>query len=340
MLTRSNQKNGIIAFLLVLSVFITLCACGSEKQNVTNKTNSNIATTLKGFDSESGESEISEKNITASADNADITVEGCNFAKEIQAKDGEVSTNSYPEIEGKIYVDFVAVVKNNGKKEISADSFSGYITYDELRYDFQYCSDSYTCVSVRNDAVPANETKRIHLFTRLPAEAENKTDLEAIVSICGKEYKEIVKPNNNADALSTKTELKKGDKGSWMNGAVEYEVINCVYSKYMTATDYSNAEQYMAANKKIADVIIKIKNNTENEIADIFGYVKTGETAVRAHMKVETENNTKIDFGGVEAGKTETVHLYVEVDENTDANDIILRFNFDSNCYYIRPEQS
>lgn len=311
----------LIALVLTVSMLLTLSACGSQDQN--------------NGDAMKPSNDMSSAG--SSAGNVEVVVEGCYFVKEIRAKDGEVATTAYPETDGKVYVDFVASIENQGDTEISADDVSGYVTYDDLRYDFQYCSESYTGVSVDDTEIPANDAGRIHLFAKLPADAEKETSLEAIVSIGGKEYKEKVKVADTADALTKKTELKAGDKESLLNGAVEFEVVNCVYSKYMTATDYANAEQYTVANKKIVDAVIKVTNNLpEGEITDIFGYVKIGDVVERANLKVETENNTELDYGGIAPGKTEYVHIYVALDENTSADDAILRFNFGGNCYYIK----
>lgn len=187
-------------------MLLTLSACGSQEKN-----NGDGAKPSNDMNSQ-----------LSSTGSAVATIEGCNFAKEIRAKDGEVATVTYPETDGKIYVDFVAVIENKGDTDIDADDVSGYVIYDDLRYDFQFCSESYTGVSVDDDAIPSNTMGRIHMFAKLPADAEKETDLEAIVSIGGKEYKEKVKAIDTSDALTKKIELKVGDKESLMNGAVEF----------------------------------------------------------------------------------------------------------------------
>lgn len=79
-------------------------------------------------------------------------------------------------------------------------------------------------------------------------------------------------------------------------------------------------------------------DDIEGDLSAIFGYVKIGETAERTALRVENEDNTKLDYGVVEAGKTGYVHLFAAVDDNTDVNDAILRFNFGGNCYCIKAQ--
>ena len=89
----SSKKTRIvmIALALTLSMVLILGACNSKKRYSGNEANTSNGVSDQIF----------------SDGNVDVIIEGCNFVKEIRAKDGEVATATYPESDGNIYIDFV-----------------------------------------------------------------------------------------------------------------------------------------------------------------------------------------------------------------------------------------
>lgn len=320
----------LMALLLMLLMLFALSACKNDNTNASTDAKDNAV------------NNTTESKVENAVGNIEIEIESCSFANEVRALDGEYAGTLYEKIDGKIYVDVIAVVNNKSNVDFNQDNVSGYVTYEDLRYDFQYCSESYTSSSVDSDVtIPPNMQGRIHLYTRLPAEAENQSGLIAHVIINGEEQDIAVEAMNNSDPLSRKTQLHVGDKVDLMDGTVEFEVIDCVRSKYLRASDYANSKQYGGTNT-LVDVILKIDNNlAEGEITDIFGYTKIGDEIILANVRIETENHTDLGYissvGGVVPGKSEYIHVYSEIDEETPDDEAILRFNFGGNCYYIKP---
>ena len=321
----------VLLILLSICLLVGLCACSpSVSQDKPEQTTA--GNTEPASEQTEDADSVPEGNV-----NAKITLESCKFADEVRAADSECATMLYQDKEGKIYVDMVLFVMTDS--EIDADAFAGYVMYDDQRYDMLFCVDSYTGVSVADDGVCA-PGGRVHMFASLPDAAES-ADLTAVVAVNGKEFTSKVSEKESRAALDQKTELKVGDKKSVLDGLVEFEVISCKYTKVLQAQDTANTKQYTSS-KPFVDLVLKITNNLSGEdmvLSDFFGYV-VGEEIVRANNKIEVDNNTDLEsLSGVAPGKTEYVHVYVNVDEGQNTSDLAMRFNLGGTCYYCYATQ-
>lgn len=315
------KKNMVICFVVLM--LLALTACG-EKEVTKNS--------------------VGNTQIDQASDEMKIELRSCKFAKEVRATDNECATSTYPAIDGKVYVDTVIVIINNSK-DLTKKDFSGYVTYDERRYDLQYCIESYTLVSVENGDIPAagkGSGGIVHLFASVPEEATESEKLTVHYTVDGKEYtSDVSSLDEEREPLVVKKELQKGDKESLYESTIEFEFVECKYTKYLQASDYANTEQY-SGTKPFIDCVIKLTNKTTiGALTDIFGYSKINNEIIRADVRMETENNTKLEYlsqTGVEPGQTEYIHISVPVDETIDKEQFILRFNLGENCYYCKAE--
>ena len=323
----------IFMMLLAVCILVSLCACSPSvsQENPKQTTAGNDEATVNQTEGSSNTPEINT--------GVQVTLESCRFADEVRGADSECATMLYEDKDGKVYVDAVLFVLTDS--EMDADAFTGYVVYDDLRYDMQFCVDSYTGVSVDDDGVYA-PGGRVHMFASLPDAAET-ADLTAVITVNGKEYTSKVAEKDSRAALDQKTELRAGDKKSVLGGLVEFEVISCKYTKVLQAQDTANTEQYTST-KPFVDLVLKITNNMKNEemvLTDFFGYVVVGEENVRADNRIEIENNTDLDYlsnVGVAPGKTEYVHVYAGVEETQDVSNLAMRFNLAGVCYYCYAE--
>ena len=327
----------LLTILLVLCILTGLCACSASESQGNNI--SDTQQTNEGSNEPNAEQTEDSNNTPEANTGIQVTLESCRFADEVRGADSECATMLYEDKDGKVYVDAVLFVLSD--TEMDADAFTGYVVYDDLRYDMQFCVDSYTGISVNDDGVYA-PGGRVHMFVSLPDAAET-ADLTAVMTVNGKEYTSKVAEKDSRATLEQKTELKVGDKKSVFGGLVEFEVVSCEYTKVLQAQDTANTEQYTSA-KPFVDFVLKITNNMKNEetvLTDFFGYVVVGDENIRANNKIEVENNTDLDNlsnVGVAPGETEYVHIYASVEETQDVSSLAMRFNLAGICYYCYAE--
>lgn len=327
----------IFMILLAVCILVSLCACSSSVplENPKQTTAGNDEATVNQTE---GSSNTPETNT-----GVQVTLESCRFADEVRAADSECATTLYENKEGKVYIDTVLTVRTDST--IEKDAFAGYVVYDDLRYDLQFCADSYTGVSVDEygDGV-YYPGARVHMFTSVPDAAEG-ADIEVVVTVNGKEFTSEVAEKDTRTALEQKTELKIGDKKSFYDGLIEFEVVSCKYTKILRGQDVANSKQY-SGTKPFIDLVLKVTNNATGEEQTLgdafFSYTIVEGEIVRGETKVETNNNTDLKFlslEGIAPGTTEYIHVYSVVEETQNMGDLMIRMNFGESCFYCYAEQ-
>lgn len=264
----------------------------------------------------------------------------CVFDNSITAVDEEYVYNSYAEKENSVYVDLVLRVANTGNTPLTGNDFSGYLIYNDTRYDMQTAIENVTGISVGVSEVKAKDVAKVHLFERLDKEAEN-SDITVTYTVSGKTYEEKVKPaTNSSNSLDKKTEIKVGDVIN-VDSRYSFEVIEASAVESVHAQDINASKQYKPIGKdKFAHVLIKLKNNSELPLSNsnALVYTITDDVISKGTFAKETSNNTDINsYVSLNGGEEEFVHLYVGVnDTDIAAGNVILRFNLGGNCYYCK----
>ena len=299
------------AVMLVLCMIFGLCAC-------------DIAEKLQQPGSFGGKMPGQMKPIEQESEKGSVSIISCRFADEVAAADGEFKSMLYTEREDRVYVDVVMEVRTEA--EMTEDDFSGYVMYEDQRYDMQYCAEGEAATSVNDNPVTA-PGGRVHLFTLVPDAAEG-TDLEAVVTVDGQEHTCEVMEKDTRAPLDKKVKLSVGDKESLADGAVEFEVVSCKYTKVLRAQDTANAKQYNIGGPFL-DLVLKVTNHSQQAmLKNSLAYTVEGEDFVRGSSRYETENNTDLEsFYEIGAGKTEYVHFIFSVEENQTYADTAIRFN-------------
>ncbi len=266
-----------------------------------------------------------------------ISVESCRFSTTVTACDSEVSTLMYPATKGKVYVDAVILVDGN-KMELTASDFAGTLTYSGFDYEFKYSVEEYTGIALSADNIPVNSNARVHMFALVPEEAMNGGSLTANLTVCGQKFDCAVDAMATGDALSSKKELKAGDKETLFDGALEIEVVECTVTKYLTASDKENSQQYSGSSPFI-DCVVKVTNKSVNDISDIYGYINAGDSYKKSNVRIETANNTALttldSANSIKSGTVQYVHIFSEVAEDA-SSDVMIRFNLGGKCFYVK----
>ncbi len=294
-----------------------------------------IATFSGCSDSEKNTQSNEAKNTEIYVDDLKIEVLSCSFDKEVMGIDEELSGYGFTERNGKVYVNLALKITNNGTTALKKDDIKGYFEYDELRYDLQY--ELMLSVPVRNDDDSLSpECIGFVNMISLVDEAATSEDLTVHFTIKENEYSEKVMPIDTRSHLEKKTEVSAGDSFN-VNGLYEVNVIECVETKYLRATNYNESEQYQYYNKKFIDLVLSVKNNTNVNLSAINGYVIIDEEGVRANERVENSENTDLEYLSIEpikSGEEGIVHIFVTVDEDINTDGLAMRFNLGGNCYY------
>ena len=158
----------IMAFTLAVLYMLALCACGNDGAPSTQRPKAEQNTAVAQTETVTTESQAMEQV------SGDIEFLSCRFADEVHAADGEYTAMLYQQIEGKVYVDLVFSVNNQTSDEISEEDIFGWLVYQDTNNTLQYCRDNSISTTVESDPVLPGEHTYVHLFTRLPAEAEKE----------------------------------------------------------------------------------------------------------------------------------------------------------------------
>ena len=314
----------LLSLLLVFVLVLSLCACefmknegGKADKKVDKEKNKEVAS-----------------NVTESG--VEFEVSSCAFDYEIMGIDEESSNWGYTKRDGKVYVNLTLKITNNSEETLNKDSISGYFVYDESEHEMQYNLASVAPELKDGDNIKPGNIGIVNLFS-LVDEAAIKKDIVVKYSIDGNEYEEKVGPVDTRDAFSKKTEVSKGDTID-VEGFYEVEIVECTTKEALMATNYEESEKYIVgAGKKIIDLVLKVKNNTDIDLTEISGYTIMDDTIYKTACKIEIDDNTDFAYLSgkpLEAGKEEYIHLYTRVEEGVDIKDFAMRFNLAGNCYY------
>lgn len=311
----------MIGLLLALLMMLSLCACGGT-----------------GADNEmAAEPETPETEATAQQlqkISEDITLLSCRFADSVHAIDDEFIGSLYEKIQGRIYVDMVFSVDNNSGEDFGPDQISGRLTYQEEEWELHYCRESATSVGV-NDNPVGDEFALVHLFTRLPAEAEQE-DLTVTYTVNGEEYTCKVAPKQTTEGLDRKTEVRQGDVISLLDGDYAFEVLEVGIIENLQAS-YQTDDYYIGP---FAIVKLNVTNNHPGRtLYDIQGYTKLDNEWMRISVDIEGGEFTDfegLDYYGVAPGESRLVYIYFGIDEDEISDDLMIRFNLCGSCYYAK----
>lgn len=303
-----------ISLILALLLCLSLCACGngsdSPAQTATNDTKAQAKNQFSG----------------------DTEFLSCRFADEVHAADGELTAMLYQQIDGKVYVDLVFSVNNQTSEEISEEQISGWLIYQDVNTTLQYCRDNSVSTAVEKDPVLPGEHAYVHLFTRLPAEAENEK-LTVHYTINGQEYQCDVAAKDTRDALSVKTEVHTGDVVDVPYSSCKFEVLDARVVENLQATNQKDT--YYSG----PFVLVKLQvtnNHPTHTLDDILAYTESDGEYYRFSTDVEINDNTDFaSFAGIAPGESKTVAIYHKVSDVIDRNNVVVRFNVAGSCYYV-----
>ena len=328
----------VLIVILVLATVLSITACsGSDSSRSKTEQTSSVSTDTQEETAEKAEETAQQNEVEAAASkSAKFELLSCRFSEDIHALDDEYIGNHYSSSEKTVFVDAVFDVKSAGSSGISEKNVSGNLWYDDKRYDLTYCKNSKTETIIDDDPMEANDYRQIHLFAKVPKEAQNAETLSISYSIDGIEGTANIDPMDTANALVKKTELKEGDDLS--AGGIDVIVYRCTMGKLLTA-DEKKSNQYSG---DYMDLVLKLTNNNSDGFypsENLFkGYVVSSDgTIVRANDRLESEDNVSLDnTTEIAPGTTRYYHIMAKSDNSGDG---IFRFNDDGKCYYIKAEK-
>lgn len=302
----------IICLTLVFVMLFALCACGETGSPIGGADN---ITTDSGFE---------------------IEVRSCAFDKEVMGVDEEFSTWGYTEREGKVYVNLALRVKNTGTAAFTEDSITASFEYDNSTYDMQYSLSSVLPKGNNDESIPAGCIGVVEMFA-LVDEAAVNSDITVKYTVDGKERSQKVAPIDTTPAFDKKTELKVGDKIS-LDGFYDIEVISCTEGEKMYPTGSKNGSYYtVGVDKKVIDVVVKIKNNTAFDFMGPNCYtINSKGEILRGDEMIESQDNTEITRDDLKAGEERYMHIYVAVEQNEPTQDIAVRYTIADHCFYTK----
>ncbi len=338
------MKRTLSCILAMLLVSI-LCACGTSDMESAPVTESPLATEVQTPVEIAVEAPARESI-------EDVEVIHCHFTKELTPLDGEAYYESYTERTDKVYVDLLLCISNN-TAVLSETDFSGYVFYNDARFDLQYELEVPKCTgfaSTDKDSIAPGQGGLVHLFTLLTADAAKDTSLEVVYTVGGQEATVPVDAMDTRNQLERKIQLAVGQSASCNSMDVTVELLESSFKKYLTASDKVNSEQYTYGSfatvtfggsgepDPFAECVLKITNNSSADITynDIASYVLTDEGRVQSDIYMEVDNNTDLtsDFT-IAAGATELLHMVNSAIYETDSEDVrIMRFNIAGTVFY------
>ncbi len=268
----------------------------------------------------------------------DIEVLNCSFDNAVTALDEEFMGSIYSAVDGDVYVDLVLKITNNSNKTLTKGCFSGSFTYKNIKHELRYAIDSSNSTSLGENGISANSVGIVHLYDRVEKEASEQL-LYVNYSICGKEFEKKVYPHDARNPLEKKTKLEIGDRVD-ANGLYEIEVISCSETPSISATSYEGTDQYMAAEgEKFIELLLKVKNNTQNDLRELRGYVIVSGNIIKANDRIEINENTDIQYLSsipLKFSQEEYIHIFAPIPEGKSIGASAIRFNLGGNCYYCK----
>lgn len=292
-----------LCLLLAALLMLALCACGETSPSYT------------------------------AVPSGDVQFVSCQFAQEIRAADGEVKTQFYQQVEGKIYVDLRFSVTNCSASPIGKEDFSATLHYHDTLIPMQYCRETESATAVNEDAVSVGEHGNVHMFTLIPKEAVDD-DLSVSYQVGGKTYWTKVEKTQTPLPMTGKTRLNVGDK-------VQIPYVDCE----LKVLEAGVVEQLQASKQTESFypgpyVLVKLQltsNHGMIKISDVYAHTVIKEEQISLHVETENVQGTDlVAFSQLEPGRTTQLYLFAKLDEGETLNDDIVRFNIAGSCYYVR----
>lgn len=305
----------ILLFFLCFLMLATMCACSIISPNTGKET-----------------AEVTDSAPVLPEGAVILELESCSFVKKIYSSyDPEIAGNFIPEKEGKIYVDCVFSVVQNSIV-VSDMDFSADIEFKGEKYPFNFCYELNDNAGIRTQAgFPSNTGGKIHLFATLPAEAEEKTDLEVTISAYGEEYVSLVAPRSQTGPLEDKVLLKANTEYNPQSG-LTFKLLGAGKYAYISAWQAEESKKYKG-DGDVYDVVIEITNNTDEAIKKIYSYTFNEEGPIKGSSLIENaDHNDLLSLSEypLEKGQKGIVHVYLYADDS----DGTLRMNIADKCYY------
>lgn len=333
------------ALILSLLMLFGLTACGAETAGVevpvaeAVETEEAPAAEAEAVEEEPVvESEVEVVAETAEDEAVDVRFEnvelvGCWFVKSVHALDGEYIGSGYEEREGKVFVDLVLYVNNDTEKDFDDECISGIVVYEGVKRELQFARESSHLAAMSSDPIGAGEVGYVHLFTLLPEEAVNET-VTVTYTLNGEEYTCEAEEKSEQDPLEAKTRLEVGDVSSVYDGQMELKVTAAEVVENMQASNQSGA--YYPGPFVLVE--LEVTNNHPSAIVDnIFSYAVIEDGYSRISPRVENDAGDGFAYLEMIApGETQTVYIFMDKEEDMDEDDMIIRFNFAENCYYVQ----
>ena len=306
-----------VSIILVAVMLFAMAGCAGSKNGT-----------------EAGSVKNEEKEDVISDGKVSAILESCRFADQIHGIDGEYVAGYIPAGDTKVFVDVVFYIKENSRA-VTEEDFSGYIMYENERYDLQFATEYYNCVGVETlENYPADQVGRIHLFSQIPEAAMDEA-VEVNLTALTEEMTVLVEAMDTSEPLSRKTEVNVGDEIVTESGVV-IKIKKCEVTEYIYASDTKNSLEYrLFGTGDVIDLVIDITNGSDYPFNGAWVYSINEDGVVKGECKVETNNNTEIsdiDSDGIPSGKSEIIHLIAE----SNGDDNIIRFNIDGVCYYCK----
>lgn len=274
----------------------------------------------------------------------------CYFTETLYASDLESIGQYYQDTEGEVYVDLALAIENNTDTTFGSSKLSGYFMYDDLRHDMAFGYEDETCTSINlvtgtsllKDSIPAGKAGIVHLVGTV----DEVADIEVHYFMDGKEYtQKVSSPAASQDKLQGKTKIAPGDKLD-VNGLYDVEIISCKKTSYITTQDVANGAQYEPTDegKDFFDLVLKVKNNSKNDLKSIYGYSIINDEYTPANVDLEGkaligDQLSLVTMGSgfsnyITPGEEKYVHIYTVVDEESTGEGLSMRFNLGNKMFY------
>ncbi len=367
-----NKKIKISVAIAALLVCTVAVSCSQKSEEVDNFEDSSAVAEVKteqvldADSEEQNEAKIStdSENVTDekedTADNETLASENglktelihCVFTDVLYAQDRECIGQYYQDRTGEVYVDLAIAVQNPTDSTFGSSNLSGYFMHDDLRYDMAFGYEDASCTSISvvsglalaKDCIPAHSAGVAHLVGIVEDAAKGKS-IEVHYTIDGKEYTQKVSfPSSNYDLTSNKTKISVGKKFN-VNGLYDIEVMSCDKKSYISAYSVKDGAQYEPTQegKDFFDLVVKIKNNSVNNLDSVLGYTVINGTYIPAAADVESKALVGDDIvlsafsafsNYIAPGEEKYVHVYTLIDENQSEFGLSMRFNLGGEMFY------
>lgn len=338
----------LLALLMVLSC--VSCAGESEKapEEPEKKEEQAEPPKTEEKNEEKAEEKTEEKKEEAKPEmSVETEVIYCSYVDAVYSSDRELDYPAYSQKAGKVYVDLALKVKNVGKLKFNENYISAYVMYDDARHDMTFLCEKNVGVNFESNyeaGVEAGETGIVHMVTILDEAAKN-TSLSVTYKIGPDTKEQPVSTKNFSDPLASKTRVRAGDTVK-IGDAYTFEIQEVDVKKYFGASNVAETEQYSFSNSILSStatehydaffVRIKVTNHTDKALSELYAYTLADGKQNNIRVQIEIKNNTDLTnlstSNAIPAGGEGIILLPVAAVDS----DMIIRFNVNSQCYYVK----